>query len=71
MSIGPTSLSCLDRGDHIILNRWNIPGPNYQWILMSLLKSASGAFQRAIWGSAGQKNSAISFVLDDVYDMKK
>jgi len=40
---------------------------------MSPLNSASRALQREVWESAspGQKSSAIIFVLDDVYDMKK
>jgi len=48
MSMGSTSLSSLDQADHITLNRWNKPGPNYQWILMLPLKSASGALQRGV-----------------------
>jgi len=50
MSMGSTNLSSLDRGDYIILNRRNIPGPNYQWILMLPLKPAPGALQREVWG---------------------
>jgi len=69
--MGSTSLASLDRGDHIILNRRNIPGRNYQWILILPLKSASGTLIRWVWVSAGQNNSPIIFVLDDVYDMTK